>query len=95
MTFYSEKSLQTLLSDLAGDSVLSSLISRLELRHQLVRRYQEELIVQLIDFSKDFLQDKIEQALSGSSLQSFLDERSWSESDFHSCFTSTCAPSLC
>ena len=82
MTDSLDISTSDILSYLSSDTPLASLVKRLELTHSLIRRHQEQLIVDLIDFDDDFLQSESNKTLADISLESFLQDKGWSELDF-------------
>ena len=67
---------------LFADTEIVALVRRMELLPRLVRRQQEELIVQCVSFAPEWLEEKRQDFLGDKSLVELLDSRGWSNSDF-------------
>ena len=63
------------------ESEIAALVQRMELLPQLVRRQQEELIVQQVSLSSDWLEEQRQVFLDDQSLADVLETRGWTESD--------------
>jgi parvulin-like peptidyl-prolyl isomerase len=61
---------------------LETLVRRMELMPQLLRRQQEDQIVDLVPFEEDWIAEQRSQVLVESSLEQFLEGRGWTEADF-------------
>ena len=73
--------MSTSIYDLLDDSEISALVRRLELIPQLIRRQQEELILQQVPIPSAWILEKRQKFLGESSLEDLLAQRGWNESD--------------
>ena len=64
-----------------SESEIVALVGRMELLPQLVRRQQEELILDKVPLPPDLLKEQRQAFLDGQSLPEVLETRGWSESD--------------
>jgi len=65
-----------------SEAELVALVRRLELKPQLLRRQQEELIAALVPIDDDWLARQRQQVLADRHLQDWLADRGWSDEDF-------------
>ena len=63
------------------DTEIAALVQRMELLPQLVRRQQEELIVQEVSLSREWIEEQRQVFLGDQSLVDVLESRGWSECD--------------
>ena len=73
------------LQALFSESEIVALVRRMELLPQLVRRQQEELILDQVPITTEWLEGEREAFLAGQSLSKALESRGWTEHDldFH------------
>ena len=69
------------LKGLLTDSEVASLVCRMELLPQLVRRQQEELILDRVPLPSEWLEEHRQAFFDGQNPSQVLDPRGWSESD--------------
>ena len=70
-----------LMQTLFAESEIRSLVQRMELLPQLVRRQQEELILEEVSLPSDWLEEQRQAFLGDHSLAQVLETRGWSERD--------------
>ena len=68
-------------NSLFEESEIFSLVKRMELLPQLVRRQQEELILENVPLPSQWLDEKREAFLGGQTLDQVLETRGWTEQD--------------
>ena len=66
---------------LFDDSEIASLVKRMELLPKLVRRQQEELILEQVSLPPEWLEEQRQAFLGDQSLDQVLESRGWSERD--------------
>ena len=71
----------TLLQTLFAESEIAALVQRMELLPKLVRRQQEELILEQVPLPSEWLDEKRQAFLGDQSLLQVLEARGWSEDD--------------
>ena len=71
----------SIIQSLFTESEIAALVQRMELLPQLVRRQQEELIVQQVSLTSDWLEEQRQVFLDDQSLADVLETRGWTESD--------------
>ena len=69
------------MKNLLSDSEIAGLVMRLELLPQLIRRQQEELILEQVPIDDDWLDDRRQSFLGDQTLDEVLGSRCWSERD--------------
>ena len=67
--------------DLFNESEIAALVQRMELLPQLVRRQQEELILEQVPLPRDWLDQQRREFLGDQSIDQVLETRGWSDLD--------------
>ena len=73
--------MSNLMLDLFSESQIAALVRRMELLPQLVRRQQEELILEQVPISPEWLEEQRQAFLDDQTLEQALQSRCWSEDD--------------
>lgn len=71
------------IEDLLHESEIASLVQRMELIPQLVRRQQEELILEQVSLPPELIEEHRQAFLADQSLDQVLETRGWSERDLN------------
>ena len=66
---------------LLAESEIAALVQRMELLPQLVRRQQEELILEQVPLPPEWIKEQRQSFLAGQSLSQVLENRGWNETD--------------